>query len=296
MHNVFLRAARGTETMKKTPGILLFLLLASFVKASQNADINALQAIRDTGEAAFERNDMKTLESLWVRDADAVMITALGTQYKGFPAIQRALLDLFAIMGRTVVETKAPFFTVDGNQASITMTYTWNVLPGTTFNLTERYRRANGDWKIFLSDGLGGTPGLRPKDEAAIKRLNSEVVGILLAKEAAAMVDIVTDDFVYTNSDGIRYHGWQQSAKILRNDVNQFANIALQSTALIQHRACAQYVLTLINGQTQDVQLTFVGPNWKLAQLNLKPDTEQLAVDPGNRAMVSWAKIKTDGP
>ena len=166
---------------------ICLILLTSVIMAKPNPEIDALQAIRDTGELAFEHNDINTIEKLWVRDGDALMTTPLGTQHQGFAEIKRALLALFAFIGQTTIETSDLFFTLLGDEASITMKYTWNVVPRTLFDLTERYRKVDGHWKIYISDSQGRTLSLRPEDEKAIKQLASRVQASILAKDIKAI-------------------------------------------------------------------------------------------------------------
>ncbi|MCH8295178.1 nuclear transport factor 2 family protein [Candidatus Poribacteria bacterium] len=269
------------------------LVLLTFpVMANPNPDINALQAVRDAGEEAFERKDINTIEKLWVRDGDALMTTVLGTQHKGFAETKQALLNLFALPVQMTIETSDLFFTLLGDHASITMKYSWNVVPGKIFNLTERYRKINGDWKIYISDSQRLILPLRPEDEKAIRSLASKIQRELRAKDTASIADMATDDFIYTDWDGTRHVGWQNSVEVLGTDLDQWANLQLHKTVLIENQACVQYILTLTNGKTRNVQLTFIGPNWKLKEINLKPETKSLAVEPNRKTATLWARIK----
>lgn len=272
----------------------IVMVMADSIRANPNRDIQALQAIRAAGELAFERNDIKTIEQLWLDDDDVLMTTPLGTRYKGFPKIKAALMNLFALLGQTTIETEDLFFTVVGEEASITMKYLWSVLPGVRLDLLERYRNVDGKWKIYASDSQGELVPLRPEDEKKIKQLASSVQGRILAKDIAQIADLTADDFTYIDKNGAQTKGWQESANVLSADVETLKDLQLQSIALIGNQACAWYTLTPIDDQTLTVQLTFVGPNeWKLAHIRFAPQ-DALAVAPNRRLTITWAKLKTE--
>lgn len=271
---------------------ICLILLTSVVMANPNPEIDALQAIRDAGELAFERNDINTIETLWVRDGDALMTTPLGTQHQGFAEIKRALLALFALLGQTTIEASDLFFTLLDDEASITMKYTWNVVPGTLFDVTERYRKVDGHWKIYRSDSQGNTLPLRPDDEKAIKQLALRVQASILAKDIKAIAFVVADDFTYTDIDGIPHPGWQKSVETLRADFHPFVDLQLQSIVLIANTACGRYTLTHADGNTRPVQFTFAGPQWRLAAIHLKPQVDPFAVMPNGKRFMTWGRLK----
>lgn len=279
--------------------VCLLLRSGRQVMANPHPEIDALQAIRDAGELAFERKDINTIETLWVRDGDALMTTPLGTRHQGFAEIKRALLNLFALLGQTTIDTRDLFFTLNGDHASITMKYTWNVVPGTLFDLTERYRKVDGEWKIYISDSQDHTLPLHPDDEKAMVQLAKQVQGGLLDKDIPAIAGRVADDFTYVATDGTTYQGWPSSANALAADVELIAAPQLESISLRENQACGRYTMKLSpepakDGKTRKIQFTFVGPNWKLALIHFNPEAESFAVEPSGKRSTTWGQVKEE--
>lgn len=281
--------------MKPARCIYICLMLLTLpLMANQSNEIQALQAIRDAGELAFERNDINTIEKLWLHDDDVLMTTPIGTRHKGFAEIKGALIDLFGLLGQTTIDVSEPFLTVDGNEASITMTYRWSPAPDIRFPLTERYRKVDRDWKIYVSDSQGHFSPLRPEDEAVIKPLLLAVQRGLLAKDTAAIENLVAADFIYTNFNGTRHRGWLASVEMLRADIKQIANLQLESTTLMGNQACTSVLLTLTDDKIRNVQFTFAGPDWQLATINLNPEAESRTVMPRNKTATLWGLLKAE--
>lgn len=176
------------------------LVLIAPCLATSNREIQAIQAVHEAWEIAFERADINAVEKVWAHDGEVFIVTPLGTRHNGWASVKGALKNLSALLDQTTINVKDPFLTIGGDEASMTMTYQWSPARDRVFPLTERYRHVNGDWKIYLSDSQGQTLPLRPEDEKAIKRLTSQVRNGLLAKDTAAIAEVVADDFTHAES------------------------------------------------------------------------------------------------
>ena len=262
--------------------------------ATSADEIQSVQAVHDAWESSFERTDIDAIEKLWMHDADVLIVTPLGTRHLGWAEAKGALKNLFALLGQTTIDVFDSFMTIDGNEASMTMTYKWSPAKDRTFPLTERYRKINGDWKIYISDSKGQVLSLRPDDEHAIRLLAAKVQGRLLDKDIAVIADLVAEDFIYVDVGGTTYQGWQQSANPLSEDLKRITDLHFQSIALIEDSACARGSLTLIDGETPNFQFTFVGLNWKVAEINFNTQAKSLAVQPKAKGKITyvWAKLK----
>ncbi len=269
------------------------LVLIAPCVAISNREIQAVQAVHEAWEIAFERADIDAVENVWAHDGDVFIVTPLGTRHNGWAFVKGALKNLFALLGQTTINVSNPFLTIDGNEASMTMTYQWSLARERVFPLTERYRQVEGHWKISISDSQGQTLPLRPEDEKAIKRLTSQVQKGLIAKDTVMIADVVADDFTYTDLNGNPHEGWIASTPILVADLQRLAALQLQSIALIGAQACAFVSLTLTDGKTRNVQFIFAGPDWKLAALHLHLDRETLAVvQPKGKGTTTWGKLR----
>ena len=260
--------------------------------ATSNREIQAVKAVHDAWALAFEAADINAAEKIWSHDGDVLFITPRGTRHKGFAAVKGALKNLFGEFDKTTLDISNLFLTVNGDEATITMTFQWSPVPGKTFPVIERYRKADGGWKLHASQTQGNLLPLRPEDEKAIKQLTSRVQNAFLTKDTATIAPVVANDFTYTDLNGTQHLSWQESAKILDADFAQFASLQLQSMALIKNQACARASLTLTDGEIRNVQFILVGPNWKLTMITLKPEVESLAVEPNGKTTTLWARIK----
>ena len=274
----------------------LSTVLTAPLMATPSREMQAVQAIHETWEFAFENADLDAIEKLWAHDGDVWLVTPLGTIHNGWAEVKGALKNLFGLLGQTMLDISDPFITIDGDDASMTMRYNWSPAGGRIFRLTERYRKVEGFWKLQVSDAQGNLLPLRPDDEKAIKLLADPVKEALLAKDIGAIEAVVAADFTYTDFNGTQHEGWQASAPLIAADLEGLAELQLESMALVGNQACGRYTLTPIDGTHRSVQFSFTHlTGWKLAAINLNPDAESLAVvQPNNTYTTTWGRIKTN--
>jgi ketosteroid isomerase-like protein len=216
--------------------------------ATPNEEIDTVHTIHQAWKEAFEDTDIKTIEKFWSHGRDALLVTPLGNRHKSWAEVKAALKSMFGLLGPTTLEISDKFITVDGAQASITMHYQWSPAFGMVFPLTEHYQKADGEWKLHLSDSFNNPQPLRPDDalrvagartrrKTDIKQLASKVRNRVIAQDIASIAELVAADFTYTAPNGQQIDEWEVIAGTLEADISQVIELQLQWIALKDNKA-----------------------------------------------------------